>query len=72
MGMAGVAAARWLAASVTALIAACAAAVAWALPSEPVRLGDPQPCAVFVGCGAVSVKLTRRAGEQAERPRSPC
>jgi hypothetical protein len=55
---------RWLAACVTAVIAANAAAVAWALASEPVRSGDLRLCAVFVGCGAASVELTRRAGEQ--------
>jgi hypothetical protein len=55
---------RWLAVCVTAVIAANAAAVAWALASEPVRPGDLRLCAVFVGCGAASVELTRRAGEQ--------
>ena len=55
---------RWLAACVTAVIAIYAAAVAWALASEPVRPGDLRLCAVFVGCGAASVELTRRAGER--------
>ena len=55
---------RWLAACVTAVIAAYAAAVAWALASEPVRPSDLRLCAVFVGCGAASVELTRRAGER--------
>jgi hypothetical protein len=55
---------RWLAACVTAVIAAYAAAVACALAFEPVRLGDLRLCAVLVGCGAASVELTRRAGEQ--------
>ena len=55
---------RWLAACVTAVIATYAAAVAWALASEPVRPGDLRLCAVFVGCGAASVELTRRAGER--------
>jgi len=55
---------RWLAACVTALIAIYAAAIAWALASEPVRPGDLRLCAVFVGCGAASVELTRRAGER--------
>jgi diguanylate cyclase (GGDEF)-like protein len=55
---------RWLAVCVTAVIAANAAAVTWALASEPVRLGDLRLCAVFVACGAASVELTRRAGEQ--------
>ena len=54
----------WLAACVTAVIATYAAAVAWALASEPVRPGDLRLCAVFVGCGAASVELTRRAGER--------
>jgi diguanylate cyclase (GGDEF)-like protein len=55
---------RWLAACVTAVIAAYAAAVAEALASTPVRPGDLRLCAVFVGCGAASVELTRRAGER--------
>jgi diguanylate cyclase (GGDEF)-like protein len=55
---------RWLAVCVTTVIAANAAAVACALAFEPVRLGDLRLCAVFVGCGAASVELTRRAGEQ--------
>ena len=55
---------RWLAACVTAVIAIYAAAVAWALASEPVRPGDLRLCAAFVGCGAASVELTRRAGER--------
>jgi diguanylate cyclase (GGDEF)-like protein len=55
---------RWLAACVTAVIAAYAAAVAGALASTPVRPGDLRLCAVFVGCGAASVELTRRAGER--------
>jgi diguanylate cyclase (GGDEF)-like protein len=55
---------RWLAACVTIVIAAYAAAVAWALASEPVRPGDLRLCAVFAGCGAASVELTRRAGER--------
>ena len=55
---------RWLAACVTAVIAAYAAAVAGALASAPVRPGDLRLCAVFVGCGAASVELTRRAGER--------
>ena len=54
----------WLAACVTAVIATYATAVAWALASEPVRPGDLRLCAVFVGCGAASVELTRRAGER--------
>jgi diguanylate cyclase (GGDEF)-like protein len=55
---------RWLAAWVTAVIAAYAAAVAGALASTPMRPGDLRLCAVFVGCGAASVELTRRAGER--------
>jgi len=55
---------RWLAACVTAVIAAYAAAVAGALASAPVRPGDLRLCAVFIGCGAASVELTRRAGER--------
>ena len=55
---------RWLAACVTAVIAAYAAAVAGALVSGQVRPGDLRLCAVFVGCGAASVELTRRAGER--------
>ena len=55
---------RWLAACVTAVIAVYAAAVAGALASAPVRPGDLRLCAVFVGCGAASVELTRRAGER--------
>ena len=55
---------RWLAACVTAVIAAYAAAVAGALASCQVRPGDLRLCAVFVGCGAASVELTRRAGER--------
>ena len=55
---------RWLAAYVTAVIAAYAAAAAGALASTPVRPGDLRLCAVFVGCGAASVELTRRAGER--------
>ena len=55
---------RWLAACVTAVIAAYAAAVAGALASTPLRPGDLRLCAVFVGCGAASVELTRRAGER--------
>jgi len=54
----------WLAACVTAVIAAYAAATAGALASAPVRSGDLRLCAVFVGCGAASVELTRRAGER--------
>jgi diguanylate cyclase (GGDEF)-like protein len=55
---------RWLAACVIAVIAAYAAAVAGALASGQVRPGDLRLCAVFVGCGAASVELTRRAGER--------
>ena len=55
---------RWLAAYVTAVIVAYAAAIAGALASTPVRPGDLRLCAVFVGCGAASVELTRRAGER--------
>ena len=55
---------RWLAACVTAVIAAYAAVAAGALASAPVRPGDLRLCAVFVGCGAASVELTRRAGER--------
>ncbi len=55
---------RWLAACVTAVIAVYAAAVAGALASAPVRPGDLRLCAVFIGCGAASVELTRRAGER--------
>ena len=55
---------RWLAACVTAVIAAYAAAAAGALASAPMRPGDLRLCAVFVGCGAASVELTRRAGER--------
>jgi diguanylate cyclase (GGDEF)-like protein len=55
---------RWLAACVTAVIAAYAAATAGALASAPMRPGDLRLCAVFVGCGAASVELTRRAGER--------
>ena len=54
----------WLAACVTAVIAAYAAAVAEALASASVRPGDLRMSAVFVGCGAASVELTRRAGER--------
>ena len=46
------------------MIATYAAAVAGALASAPVRPGDLRLCAVFVGCGAASVELTRRAGER--------
>jgi len=53
---------RWLAVCVTAVIAAYAAAVAGALASDQVRPGDLRLCAAFVGCGAASVELTRRAG----------
>jgi diguanylate cyclase (GGDEF)-like protein len=55
---------RWLAACLTAVIATYAAAAAGALASAPVRPGDLRLCAVFVGCGAASVELTRRAGER--------
>src|SRR5689334_11588167 len=55
---------RWLAACVTAVIAAYAAVTAGALASASVRPGDLRLCAVFVGCGAASVELTRRAGER--------
>jgi diguanylate cyclase (GGDEF)-like protein len=55
---------RWLAACVTAVIAAYVAAVAGALTSDQVRLGDLRLYAVFVGYGAASVELTRRAGER--------
>ena len=55
---------RWLAACVTAVIATYAAAAAGALASTPLRPGDLRLCAVFVGCGAASVELTRRAGER--------
>jgi diguanylate cyclase (GGDEF)-like protein len=55
---------RWLAACVTTVIAAYAVAVAGALASTPVRPGDLRLCAVFAGCGAASVELTRRAGER--------
>jgi len=55
---------RWLAGCVTAVIAVYVAAVAGALASGPVRTGDLRLCAVFVGCGAASVELTRRAGER--------
>ena len=55
---------RWLAGCVTAAIAAYAAAVAGALASTPLRPGDLRLCAVFVGCGAACVELTRRAGER--------
>ena len=55
---------RWLAACVIAVIAAYAIAVAGALASGQVRPGDLRLCAVFIGCGAASVELTRRAGER--------
>jgi diguanylate cyclase (GGDEF)-like protein len=55
---------RWLALCVTAVIAVYAAAVAGALTFDPVRPGDLRLCAVLVACGAASVELTRRAGEQ--------
>ena len=55
---------RWLAAYVTAVIAAYAAAAAGALASTPARPGDLRLCAVFAGYGAASVELTRRAGER--------
>jgi diguanylate cyclase (GGDEF)-like protein len=55
---------RWLAAYVTAVIVAYAAATAGALASTPVRPGDLRLCAVFIGCGAASVELTRRTGER--------
>jgi diguanylate cyclase (GGDEF)-like protein len=55
---------RWLAACLTAVIAAYAAGAVGALASAPVRPGDLRLCAVFVGCGAASVELTRRAGER--------
>jgi len=55
---------RWLAACVSAVIAVYAAAVAGGLASGQVRPGDLRLCAVFIGCGAVSVELTRRAGER--------
>jgi hypothetical protein len=55
---------RWLAACLTAVIAAYAAGAVGALASTPVRPGDLRLCAVFVGCGAASVELTRRAGER--------
>jgi diguanylate cyclase (GGDEF)-like protein len=54
---------RWLAACITTVIAAYAAAAAESLASAPVRPGDLRLCAVFIGCGAASVELTRRAGE---------
>src|SRR6516225_7917609 len=55
---------RWLAACVSAVIAVYAAAVAEGLASNQVRPGDLRLCAVFIGCGAASVELTRRAGER--------
>jgi hypothetical protein len=55
---------RWLAACIIAVITAYAAAVAGALSSTPMRPGDLRLCAVFVGYGAASVELTRRAGER--------
>lgn len=55
---------RWLAACIIAVITAYVAAAAEALASTPVRPGDLRLCAVFVGCGAASVELTRRAGER--------
>lgn len=55
---------QWLTACVTAVVAAYVAAVAWALTSETVRPGDFGLCAVLVGCGAVSVELMHRTGEQ--------
>ena len=55
---------RWLAAYVTAVIGAYAAAVAGAVASGEVRPCDLRLCAVFIGCGAASVELTRRAGER--------
>jgi|SRR5579872_2022096 len=55
---------RWLATYITAVIAAYVAVVAGALATTSVRPGDLRLCAVFVGCGAASVELTRRAGER--------
>jgi diguanylate cyclase (GGDEF)-like protein len=55
---------RWLAACISAVIAAYVAAAPVALASAPARPGDLRLCAVFVGCGAASVELTRRAGER--------
>jgi diguanylate cyclase (GGDEF)-like protein len=55
---------RWLAACITAVITAYVTVAAGALASTPVRSGDLRLCAVFVGCGAASVELTRRAGER--------
>jgi diguanylate cyclase (GGDEF)-like protein len=55
---------RWLAACVIAVIAAYAAAIAGALAFGQMQHGDPRLCAVFIGCSAASVELTRRAGER--------
>ena len=55
---------RWLATYVTAVIAAYAAAIAWSAVSGQMRPGDLRLCAVFIGYGAASVELTRRAGER--------
>ena len=55
---------RWLATYVTAVIAAYAAAIAGTVASGQMRPGDLRLCAVFIGYGAASVELTRRAGER--------
>jgi hypothetical protein len=55
---------RWLAACVTAVVATYAVAVAGSAASGQMRPGDLRLCAVFVGCGAASVELTRRTGER--------
>lgn len=55
---------KWLAACVTAVITVYAVAIAGALAYSPVQSGDLRLCAVFIGCGAASVELTRRAGER--------
>ena len=55
---------RWLAACIITVIAAYVVVAAEALAFTPVRPSDLRLCAVFAGCGAASVELTRRAGER--------
>ncbi len=53
----------WLAAFVAAVIAAAAAAAGAATVLTPLRAGDAELFGILLACGAVTVEMTRRAGE---------
>lgn len=56
---------RWLQVMVAAVITAYCAAIATAAVVTPVQAGQLRLFALLLGCGAVTVEVTRRTGEPA-------